>query len=251
MDNNKRNILLATLIVVGIGVGIGVTGLLKIGENQAMPSSYEPTANQDAQDEEASDEMQANGVENLPDTQPDLKEGPQETQEQKRQMSANKRDEIFTQQNGLVRFGAFPAEVYRGEWVSMGDECVNCEGGPQNALKKQSVDFAGSYALYTLAQGDNQTIVGAVNVQNGEVIEFPAMYKEVGAPFDLRTSSRANSNLVWIQGVDANNPDIYRIDAFVLKNGEIERIQGFEISFLSQIFAPNSLELEQPLGNNF
>lgn len=244
MDNNKRNILLATLIVVGVAVGIGITGLLKFSQNDAVPSSYEPTATQEEGEGENSEDKQADNEnntivdENLAIAQPNQKE----LEEQNKQTSANKRDEIFTQQNGLVRFSAFPAQVYRGEWVNMGDECVNCEGGPQSALKKQHIDFAGSYVLYTLPQGENQTIVGAVNVQNGDVVEFPAIYKEVGAPFDLRISSQANSNLVWIQGVDASNQDIYRIDAFALKNGEIERVQSFELSFLSTILAPASLD---------
>lgn len=235
MDNNKRNILLATLVVLGVAIGIGVTALFKFAGNEAIPSSYEPTL---AQEGEPSDEAQSNAGENLPTTQPDERELAQ----QATQTNLNKRDEVFAQQNGLMRFSAFPAQVYRGEWVSMGDECVNCEGGPQSALKKQRIDFAGSYVLYTLPQGDNQTIVGAVNVENGEVVEFPAVYKEVGAPFDLRTFSQANSNLAWVQGIDATNPDIYRIDAFVLKNGEIERVQGFEISFLSQILTPQPLD---------
>ena len=71
----------------------------------------------------------------------------------------------------------------------------------------------------------------AVNVENGEVLEFPTIYKEVAPPFDVSVLAKPDSALIWLKGVDSKNPDAYKIEAYVLQNINLKRVQSFAIGF--------------------
>ena len=148
--------------------------------------------------------------------------------------------DIFSQERQIPQFQEYPANLYQGQFMSADESCVNCEGGPQEALKRGIIDFGGKYALYKIQPNNGEIIVGAVNVENGEVLEFPTIYKEVAPPFDLSILSKPNSTLVWIKGVDVKNPDVYKIEAYELKGGNLKKVQGFEIHFI----IPENLDLQ-------
>ncbi|HIV48743.1 hypothetical protein [uncultured Helicobacter sp.] len=267
----KKTSHLLLLMCVGIGIGVGISELSKhLHTQEFIPNQYNPTAqnSQDTQDTDSQNPAQdlkstltqdsQNLEENLaPNTQPsqdsqnqtqDLPNPPlaqTETLEtnvtpQDPALSTAIAQDIFSQERQIPQFQEYTTSIYQGQFMSADESCVNCEGGPQEALKRGIIEFGGKYALYQLKPNSGEIIIGAVNVENGEVMEFPTIYKEVAPPFDVSILAKPDSDLIWLKGVDSKNPDTYKIEAYTLKSGNLKKVQSFEIHFV----IPESLDLQ-------
>lgn len=248
----NKNLSLVLLVCIGIGIGVGISELGKHFHTQDfIPNQYDPTAQQDSIQDSAQPELaQDSQVQNLKEQ---LAQSPQEHSQEDSQIvdvptpttQANTPEEhtidstpniaiaqdIFSQERQIPQFQEYATSIYQGQFVHADESCVNCEGGPQEALKRGIIDFGGKYAIYTLKPNYGEIIIGVVNVENGEVLEFPTIYKEVAPPFDVHILAKPDSELIWLKGVDSKNPDVYKIEAYVLKNGNFTKVQGFEIRF--------------------
>ncbi|MFC3867710.1 hypothetical protein [Helicobacter equorum] len=219
----KKNLSLLLLICMGVGIGVGISKIYKhTHEQKFIPNQYTPQDSQDI------DSTQTQNLE-------------QSTQEST--LDSVITQDIFYKTHQIPQFQEYPATMYQGQFMKADESCINCEGGLQEALKRGIIDFGGKYALYTLKPNNAEIMLGAVNVENGEVLEFPILYKEVTPPFKFNVFAKPQSNLIWVQGVDSKNNDIYTIGAYILKNGSFQKIQSFEIVFsTSENLTPQSLQ---------
>ena len=226
----KKNLSLVLLMCVGVGIGVGISEIYKhTHEQKFIPNQYTP------QDSDINSTQTQN-----------LEQSTQESTEST--LDSVITQDIFYKTHQIPQFQEYPATMYQGQFMKADESCINCEGGPQEALKRGVIDFAGKYALYTLKPNNGEIILGAVNVENGEVLEFPTLYKEVAPPFNLNVFAKPQSNLIWVQVVDSKNNDIYTIAAYVLKNGSFQKIQSFEIGFsASENLTPQPLQ-QDPKG---
>lgn len=256
----KKNLSLLLLMCAGIGIGVGISEISKqLHTQDFIPNQYSPNA-QDSQNlgenvqnltQDSIDLNKSQSLElpenatslaqddslNTPQTEnPDTLFAPQDSRDSTMVIV----QDIFSQERQIPQFQEYPTNIYQGQFMSADESCVNCQGGPQEALKRGIIDFGGKYALYRLKPNNDEIIIGAVNVENGEVLEFPTIYKEVAPPFDLSILSKPSSTLVWIKGVDVKNPDVYKIEAYELKGGNLKKVQGFEIHFI----IPENLDLQ-------
>lgn len=254
----KKALSLVLLMCVGIGIGVGISELGKhLHTQEFIPNQYEPTAQStldsqngalenldndsqalvqgatpllDSQNLRASPSQNAQSQDILDSKNPNMADTTQENAQDPALQSAIAQD-IFSQERQIPQFQEYPANLYQGQFMSADESCVNCEGGPQEALKRGIIDFGGKYALYKIQPNNGEIIVGVVNVENGEVLEFPTIYKEVAPPFDVSVLAKPDSALIWLKGVDSKNPDAYKIEAYVLQNINLKRVQSFAIGF--------------------
>lgn len=256
----KKNLSLLLLICMGVGIGVGISKIYKhTHEQKFIPNQYTPQDSQDIDStqtqnlEQSTQESTLDSVitqDSIQDKSIVESKDPTDPNVQTPQTSTIdfKPDTVITQDifyktHQIPQFQEYPATMYQGQFMKADESCINCEGGPQEALKRGIIDFGGKYALYTLKPNNAEIMLGAVNVENGEVLEFPILYKEVTPPFKFNVFAKPQSNLIWVQGVDSKNNDIYTIGAYILKNGSFQKIQSFEIVFsTSENLTPQSLQ---------
>lgn len=261
----KKNLSLVLLMCVGVGIGVGISEIYKhTHEQKFIPNQYTPQDSDidstQAQNLEQSTQESTESTLDSVITQDSTQDKPiSESRDSVESLDPNAQtpqtntidskpdtaiaQDIFYKTHQIPQFQEYPATMYQGQFMKADESCINCEGGPQEALKRGVIDFAGKYALYTLKPNNGEIILGAVNVENGEVLEFPTLYKEIAPPFNLNVFAKPQSNLIWVQGVDSKNNDIYTIAAYVLKNGSFQKIQSFEIGFnASENLTPQPLQ---------
>ena len=248
---NKKNLSFLFLVFIGIGLGIGISELLKLRKT-SLDSSQQNIV-------ESADSKIPNQRDRNEDSYPQDSQNIEQPSTQETQNNINTQDfkdsiyvetgdiklEMFNQQHKILQFKDYPANIYQGMLFSADESCVNCEGGPQEALKKGIIEYAGNFGVYKLQENIGEIVVGVVDMRNGESLELPVSYKEVGAPFDLEVLSRANSALLWVKGVESKNADFYSISAYVLEDGTFKLLQSFKIPLNSDLSQNQDLQILQ------
>ena len=185
----KKNLSLLLLMCAGIGIGVGISEISKhLHTQDFIPNQYSPNV-QDSQNlgenaqnltQDSIDLNKSQSLElpenatslaqddslNTPQTEnPDTLFAPQDSRDSTMVIV----QDIFSQERQIPQFQEYPTNIYQGQFMSADESCVNCQGGPQEALKRGIIDFGGKYALYRLKPNNDEIIIGAVNVENGEV----------------------------------------------------------------------------------
>lgn len=230
---NKKNLSFLLLVLVGIGFGIGISELLRLRKtslNLPQQNTLESADSKNPQIENPQDsqnttQMSIQENQDGADAQ-DSKDLPKDSIYVE---TGDIKLEMFNEQHKILQFKDYPANIYQGALFGADESCVNCEGGPQEALKKGVIEYAGNFAVYKLQGNIGEIIVGVVDMRNGESLELPVSYKEVSAPFSLEVLSKANSTLLWVKGVESKNADFYSISAYVLEDGILKLLQSFKI----------------------
>lgn len=242
---NKKNLSFFLLVLVGMGLGIGVSELLKLRKTSLDIPQQSIVESADSKNPQIENPQDSQNIEQTSTQEAQNSTNAQDSKDSIYVETGDIKLEMFNEQHKILQFKDYPANIYQGVLFSADESCVNCEGGPQEALKKGIIEYAGNFGVYKLQGNIGEIIVGVVDMRNGESLELPVSYKEVSAPFSLEVLSRANSALLWMKGVESKNADFYTISAYVLEDGAFKLLQSFKIPLNADLLQNQDLQILQ------